>query len=75
MAGHGRLTHIAVLLLIVELATAGNRLARRRGRRRALLVFVICSAEISCCALNVRCAAAFLARTVENMTYPIFLVP
>jgi hypothetical protein len=47
MAGHGRLTHIAVLLLIVELATAGNRLARRRGRRRALLVFVICSAEIS----------------------------
>tara|TARA_R110002003_G_scaffold13_6_gene914 strand:- start:33765 stop:33944 length:180 start_codon:yes stop_codon:yes gene_type:complete len=47
MAGHGRLTHIAVLLLIVKLATAGNGLARRRGRRRALLVFVICSAEIS----------------------------
>jgi hypothetical protein len=74
-AGHGGLTHIAVVLFIVKLAAAGDGLGLGRGIRRALLFIIICVANISCCALGVQCAAAFLARTFENMTYPISLVP
>jgi hypothetical protein len=42
-AGQSGLTHIAIVFLIVELAAAGDDgCGARRGRRRAILFFVVC---------------------------------
>jgi hypothetical protein len=71
-AGCG-LTHIAIVLLVVELAAARDGLAGRRGGRRAILFLVFCAVS-ACMRRSSAACDKFVARTCVT-TYPTFLVP